>query len=119
MLTKLILGAVVVGTVISGGVAVDSAMVPEANAAACWGQECSKRSDRNISSLFEQIRRNPEKRDEAKISVTCLRRAGVVGSPYSERQWRSEDDSGVFSFDEWYPAAVHPREDPLGLGRTP
>jgi len=38
MFMKLILGAVVVGTVVSGGVAVDSAMAPEANAAACWGQ---------------------------------------------------------------------------------
>lgn len=82
-------------------------------------EECSKRWDKNISLLFEQIRRNPAKRDEAKISVTCLRHAGVVGSSYSERQWRSEDDSGVFSFDEWSPAAVHCREDPLGLWRTP
>lgn len=40
MFMKMILGAVVVGTVVSGGVAVDSAMAmaTEANAAACCGQ---------------------------------------------------------------------------------
>lgn len=37
-ITKLLLGAALVGTVVSGGIALDTASAPEANAAACWGQ---------------------------------------------------------------------------------
>ncbi|MFZ6992783.1 hypothetical protein ACO0E1_12915 [Curtobacterium sp. RRHDQ66] len=37
-ITKLLLGAALVGAVVSGGIALDTASAPEANAAACWGQ---------------------------------------------------------------------------------
>ncbi len=77
--------------------------------------ECSSRFDRNVSLLYRETRRNPEKQDEAEIAVACLRRAGLVDGAYSERRWRSEYDAGVFSFDEWAPAAAHCRDDPLDL----
>lgn len=77
--------------------------------------ECSRRFDRNVSLLYDETRRNPEKQDEAQIAVECLRHAGLVDGSYSERRWRSEDDAGVFSFDEWAPGAVHCRTDPLDL----
>lgn len=77
--------------------------------------ECSRRFDRNVSLLYDETRRNPEKHDEAEIAVACLRRAGLVNGSYSERRWRSEYDAGAFSFDEWAPAAIHCRNDPLDL----
>jgi len=77
--------------------------------------ECSRRFDRNVSLLYDDTRRNPEKQDEAEIAVVCLRRAGLVNGSYSERRWRSEYDAGAFSFDEWAPAAIHCRNDPLEL----
>lgn len=38
MITKFVLGAAIIGTVVSGGIALDAAVAPEASAAACWGQ---------------------------------------------------------------------------------
>jgi hypothetical protein len=38
MITKLMLGIAVIGTVLSAGVALDTATAPDAKAAACWGQ---------------------------------------------------------------------------------
>ncbi|WP_181431156.1 hypothetical protein [Curtobacterium sp. MCBD17_021] len=38
MVSKLILGVAIVGTVLSAGVAVDAATAPGAEARACWGQ---------------------------------------------------------------------------------
>jgi hypothetical protein len=37
MITKFALGAAVIGTVVSGGIALDVAQAPEAKAAACYG----------------------------------------------------------------------------------
>ena len=37
MITKFVLGAAVIGTVVSGGIALDVARAPEAKAAACYG----------------------------------------------------------------------------------
>ncbi|MCY1694167.1 hypothetical protein [Curtobacterium sp. SL109] len=37
MITKFVLGAAIIGTVISGGIALDVARAPEAKAAACYG----------------------------------------------------------------------------------
>jgi hypothetical protein len=82
-----------------------------------YKHRCSETYDSTITYLFNEIRRNPEKRDEAEISVACLRAAGLVGKGYKERQWRAEYDEGDFSFDEWSADAVQCREDPLGLWR--
>jgi hypothetical protein len=37
MITKFVLGAAIIGTVVSGGIALDVARAPEAKAAACYG----------------------------------------------------------------------------------
>ena len=37
MITKFVLGAAIIGTVVSGGIALDVAKAPEAKAAACYG----------------------------------------------------------------------------------
>jgi hypothetical protein len=78
---------------------------------------CEKRYDEYVTMLFQETRRNPEKRDEAEITVACLRKAGVVGKDYSERQWRKEDESGEYSFPGLDPRAQQCRLDPLGLWR--
>jgi hypothetical protein len=80
---------------------------------------CEERYDEYVTMLFAETRRNPEKQDEAKITVACLRRAGLVGKDYSERKWRAEYDAGVFSFDEYEARAQQCRLDPLGLWRSP
>lgn len=80
---------------------------------------CEKKYDEYVTMLFEESRRNPEKQDEAKITVACLRRVGVVGNDYTERKWRAESDSGVFSFNEYDKRAQQCRLDPLGLWREP
>jgi hypothetical protein len=67
--------------------------------------------------LFNEVRRNPEKQDDAEITVACLKEAGLVTKAYSEREWRDEDDKGVYSYDQWAPEAVQCRLDPLGLWR--
>ncbi|WFR68169.1 hypothetical protein P9139_07660 [Curtobacterium flaccumfaciens] len=81
--------------------------------------QCSGEFDSAVTYLFNEVRRNPEKQDEAKMTVACLREAGLVDGSYTERLWRAEYDEGVFSFSEWDPAAVQCRLDPLGLWRTP
>ncbi|QWS32690.1 hypothetical protein [Curtobacterium aetherium] len=78
---------------------------------------CLDRWDHSITYLFTETRRNPEKQDDAKITAACLRTSGLVGPDYTERRWRSEHDTGTFSFDEYDPAAVQCRLDPLGLWR--
>jgi hypothetical protein len=80
---------------------------------------CEERYDEHVTMLFEETRRNPEKQDEAKITVACLRRSGLVGEDYTERKWRAENDAGVFSFDEYDARAQQCRLDPLGLWREP
>jgi hypothetical protein len=80
-------------------------------------QQCAARFDRNITFLYNEVRRNPEKQDDAKITVACLRAAGLVGEDYTARKWRSEDNAGKYSFNEWASGAVQCRLDPLGLWR--
>lgn len=80
-------------------------------------EACEKRYDEYVTMLFQETRRNPEKQDEAKITVACLRKAGIVGKAYTERKWQSEYDSGVFSFNDSDPRAQQCDLDPLGLWR--
>jgi hypothetical protein len=80
---------------------------------------CEERYDQYVTMLFEETRRNPQKQDEAAITVRCLQKAGLVGKDYSERKWRAEYDAGVFSFPEYDVAAKQCTLDPLGLWRTP
>jgi hypothetical protein len=80
-------------------------------------EACEKRYDEYVTMLFQETRRNPEKQDDAKITVACLRRAGVVGKAYTERKWQSEYDHGVFSFNDSDPRAQQCDLDPLGIWR--
>lgn len=80
-------------------------------------EACEQRYDEYVTMLFQETRRNPEKQDEAKITVACLRRAGLVGKGYTERKWQSEYDHGVFSFNDSDPRAQQCDLDPLGLWR--
>jgi len=80
-------------------------------------EACEKRYDESVTMLFQETRRNPDKLDEAKIAVACLRRVGIVGKGYTERKWQSEYDDGVFSFNDSDPRAQQCDLDPLGLWR--
>lgn len=80
---------------------------------------CEARFDEYTTFLFEQTRRNPEKLDDAEITATCLRGAGLVGADYSARQWRTDSDSGELPFPEDDPRWRQCDLDPLGLWRTP
>lgn len=80
-------------------------------------EACQKRFDRAVTFLYEQTRRNPEKLDDATITVRCLRRAGLVPSTYSAQRWRHDHAADRFPFDEHDAAAQQCRLDPLGLWR--
>jgi hypothetical protein len=96
---------------------IDGADLPEMDVVEAVRRRCAHQFDRSITYLFNEVRRNPEKQDEAKITVACLRKSGLVGRDYTERKWRSENDTGMFSFGDYDPAAVQCRLDPLGLWR--
>jgi hypothetical protein len=80
-------------------------------------RSCSARFDHDVSYLYDQVRRNPQKQDNATITVNCLHAAGLVGKDYTARMWRSEDETGKYSYDEWAAGAIQCRLDPLGLWR--
>lgn len=82
-------------------------------------RSCERKSDEYVTYLFSETRRNPDRLDEATITVPCLRDTGLVGSEYTEQRWRSDYEAGSFPFDETADAAVQCRLDPLGLWRTP
>ncbi|MFZ7088885.1 hypothetical protein [Curtobacterium sp. RRHDQ10] len=93
--------------------------ITDSEAANSARRQCADRFDKNVTYLFGEIRRNPERHDEAEITVRCLRASGVMGKEYTERDWRRQNDTGRFSFDEYSVDAVQCRLDPLGswLGR--
>ncbi|OIH98250.1 hypothetical protein BIU92_14465 [Curtobacterium sp. MCBA15_003] len=78
---------------------------------------CEKRYDEYVTFLFEQTRRNPERLDEAEITVPCLQRAGLVGRGYTEEQWRKDYDDDTLPFDWMDEKARQCQLDPLGLWR--
>ncbi|WP_144710195.1 hypothetical protein [Curtobacterium pusillum] len=82
-------------------------------------RSCEKRADEYVTYLFEETRRNPERRDDAEITVPCLQAAGLVGKDYSEQQWRDDYDADTLPFDSTSDEAVQCRLDPLGLWRRP
>jgi hypothetical protein len=80
-------------------------------------EACEAKFDQSITYLYQNVRRNPDKLDDAAITVPCLRKAGLVGKDYTERQWQHDYDEGVLPFDEWSEAATQCKEDPLDLWR--
>jgi hypothetical protein len=95
----------------------DGADLPPSSVVDDVWRGCAHRFDRSISYLYREVRRNPEKQDDAKITAACLRRSGIVDKGYTEHQWRAENDTGQFSFNDYDPAAMQCRLDPLGLWR--
>lgn len=80
-------------------------------------RRCEQTADEYVTQLFEETRRNPRRLDDAKITVPCLRKAGLVGRDYTEEQWRKDYDADTLPFDETSDAAIQCRLDPLGLWR--
>lgn len=78
-------------------------------------RNCEQRWEGSIRVLYERVRRNPDKQDEAGIAVRCLQAAGLVDSKYSERRWRTDSERDEWPFDQWSAEAQRCRVDPLGL----
>lgn len=78
-------------------------------------QHCESKWVGSILYLYEQIRRNPEKKDESALQVACLRSAGLIDEMYTKDQWRRDNEKGIFPFDARSDAAVSCELDPLGL----
>jgi hypothetical protein len=80
-------------------------------------EACEAKFDRYVTSLYQQTRRNPEKQDDAKITVACLRKSGLVGADYTPKRWQRDYDAQKFPYDEWSAEAKQCEYDPLGLWR--
>jgi hypothetical protein len=82
---------------------------------------CEAEHDEFVTFLFEQTRRNPEKRDEATLVAECLVDAGLVGPGYGRDDFEAEgeSESGAWSFDVDSGAGQQCLLDPLGLWRQP
>lgn len=80
---------------------------------------CESEHDQYVTFLFEQTRRNPEKRDEATLVAACLVDAGVVGEGYGREDYEAESDSGAWSFGPDSTEGKQCLLDPLGLWRQP
>ena len=78
---------------------------------------CTGMYDSTVTQLFNEVRRNPQKLDDAEITVACLRKAGLVGADYTERQWRKDYDADTLPFGDFDQAWTACRLDPLGLWR--
>ncbi|TDN41633.1 hypothetical protein EDF64_11730 [Curtobacterium flaccumfaciens] len=78
---------------------------------------CEKESDEYVTYLFAETRRNPERRDDAEITVPCLIAAGLVDNGYTEQQWRDDSDADTLPFDSTSEPARQCDFDPLGLWR--
>ncbi len=75
---------------------------------------CEARTVGSVAMLYEQIRRNPEQKDEATIVVACLKDAGIVGSAYTAAEYRRDLDA--YTGLDWDASAVRSCvDDPLGL----
>lgn len=78
-------------------------------------QGCEAEWAGSIPFLFEQVRRNPDRKDEATIQVACLASAGLVDDTYSAQRWRRDNEQDAFPFDALSDAAVRCAADPLAL----
>lgn len=81
-------------------------------------QECEKRWSGSIMFLFEQTRRNPQKKDEATIQTACLKAAGLVDETYSKRRWKHDNETGILPYDSMSEEALRCATDPLALWLT-
>jgi hypothetical protein len=81
-------------------------------------RSCESRWVGSITYLFEQVRRNPEKKDEAAIQLSCLRRAGLVDPAYSRERLQRDTEKDTLPYDATSDAAQRCAVDPLGLWYT-
>lgn len=81
-------------------------------------QQCESEWTGSILYLFEQVRRNPDKKDEAGIQVACLASAGLVDASYSKQRWARDNEKDDFPFDTASKEAIRCSTDPLGLWFT-
>ena len=78
-------------------------------------QQCEAKWAGSILYLFEQMRRNPQKQDEAALQVACLKSVALVDATYTNEQWRRDNEKGFFPFDDRSDDATRCEVDPLGL----
>jgi hypothetical protein len=75
---------------------------------------CEETTVGSVGLLYEQIRRNPEQKDEATIVVDCLHDAGIVDSGYTAAEYQRDLDA--YTGLDWDSRDVRAcTEDPLGL----
>ncbi|GAA4675187.1 hypothetical protein [Frondihabitans cladoniiphilus] len=78
-------------------------------------RRCEKRWEGSIRFLYEQVRRNPDRQDEASIVVACLQKAGLVTKTYDSKSWARDNEAGRLPYDERSREAESCQLDPLGL----
>lgn len=78
-------------------------------------RECESKWAGWIPILYEQVRRNPQKQDEAALQITCLRNAGLVDETYTKAQWRRDNENDALPFERRSGPATACELDPLGL----
>lgn len=81
-------------------------------------QKCESRWAGWIPILFEQVRRNPEKKDEGTIQVSCLKSACLVDKTYNKQRWSRDNETGDFPYDSTSESARRCSLDPLSLWLT-
>lgn len=79
---------------------------------------CEKKTVGSVAMLYEQVRRNPERKDESLIVVDCFKRNHIVASAYTVAQYDEDiaDQTGV----NWSSGDVRRCvQDPLGVMNAP
>lgn len=79
---------------------------------------CEKKTVGSVAMLYEQIRRNPERKDESLIVVECFKRHHIVAVAYTVAQYAKDlaDQTGVnWSADDVQRCV----QDPLGVMGAP
>lgn len=76
---------------------------------------CQDETTGDITSLYYQITRNPDNKDEYAIMADCLSRSGLVEKGFSARNYESAFETQKFPFDENDPRYMACGLDPLGL----
>lgn len=79
---------------------------------------CERKTVGSVAMLYEQIRRNPERKDESLIVVECFKRNRLVADAYTVAQYDKDmaDQSGV----DWLSRDVQRCvQDPLGVMSAP